>query len=106
MYYQLNNFTLRLIGCHGTTPYYPIDSIPARKMSSSKTIPGTNVEYGQVPLSIRLKMERFQLADGVPVHLKGGPLDKVLFTITVGLCLVGLGLSANMFYGMSYPKKA
>jgi hypothetical protein len=48
----------------------------------------------------------FQKKDGVPVYLKGGPLDKVLFGITVALCVIGTAASIQTLYVMSYPKKA
>jgi hypothetical protein len=48
----------------------------------------------------------FQKKDGVPVYLKGGPVDKVLFGITLALCVYGTAASLQMLYVLSYPKKA
>jgi hypothetical protein len=48
----------------------------------------------------------FQRNDGLPVHFKGGPVDKVLFGITMALCVVGTALSLQTLYVLSYPKKA
>lgn len=48
----------------------------------------------------------FQKNDGVPVHLKGGPVDKFLFGITVALCAIGTVASLHTLYVLSYPKKA
>lgn len=59
-----------------------------------------------VPEKLRSTMTRFQLKDGTPVFLKGGPLDKALFGLTVGLCVVGVSLVFKTIYDLSYPKKA
>lgn len=48
----------------------------------------------------------FQKNDGVPIHLKGGPVDKVLYGITLALCAVGTVLSLQTLFVMAYPKKA
>ncbi|XP_067009831.1 cytochrome c oxidase subunit 7A2, mitochondrial [Anabrus simplex] len=129
MYYQFNNFTGRLIGNHATQPYYPIspiplnkndppkivfetpsikmarETVPSRSMSSRKTIPGTNQPYGEVPAKLREKMERFQRNDGVLVHLKGGPVDKILYGATLGLTVVAIGMCLHLVYDLSFPKK-
>lgn len=53
----------------------------------------------------KLKQQHFQQPDGKPIFLKGGPMDKVLFLSTVGLCGFGL-LSAFAFILTSaFPKK-
>jgi hypothetical protein len=43
--------------------------------------------------------------NGVPVHLKGGPMDKVLYYSTLILCGVGTIGCLELFYTMSFPKK-
>lgn len=53
----------------------------------------------------KLKQQHFQKPDGKPIFLKGGPMDKVLFLSTLGLCGFGL-LSAFVFiFGSAFPKK-
>jgi hypothetical protein len=47
-----------------------------------------------------------QKDDGVPVHIKGGPVDKFLFGITLALCAVGTIASFHTLYVMAYPKRA
>lgn len=61
--------------------------------------------YASVPNEIKLKQEFFQRQNGVPIHLKGGLADRLLFGLTVGL--IGLGLLNHVvtYYGMMYPKK-
>ncbi|KXJ72602.1 hypothetical protein RP20_CCG017614 [Aedes albopictus] len=39
------------------------------------------------------KQARFQVKDNLPVWLKGGPMDRMLYVSTVGLSVVGLGCS-------------
>jgi len=48
----------------------------------------------------------FQRIDDLPVHMKGGPIDKVLFGITMALCVIGTAYSLQTLYVMSFPKKA
>lgn len=47
----------------------------------------------------------WQKQDNIPIHLKGGPVDKVLFGSTLVLCAVGLAGCLQFFYRMSFPKK-
>ncbi|XP_068243544.1 cytochrome c oxidase subunit 7A, mitochondrial-like [Palaemon carinicauda] len=54
---------------------------------------------------IRSKMQYFQINNGVPIHLKGGPVDTLLFAATAGLNAVGLFMCLSFFYDMSFPKK-
>jgi hypothetical protein len=56
--------------------------------------------------SILLYFCVFQKIDDLPVHIKGGPVDKVLFGVTLALCVIGIGYSLQTVYVMSVPKKA
>lgn len=47
----------------------------------------------------------FQLDDGVPVHFKGGPMDRVFYYITLVMLAAGLAGSVQFIYGQAYPKK-
>jgi hypothetical protein len=47
----------------------------------------------------------WQVDDGQLVHVKGGVVDRILYQLTLGLCVVGLGLSGKVLYDLSYPKK-
>ena len=47
----------------------------------------------------------FQAVNDVPIHLKGGPADKVLFGATVVMCAVGLGSCFKFYYDMAFPKR-
>ncbi|XP_059617081.1 cytochrome c oxidase subunit 7A1, mitochondrial-like [Phlebotomus argentipes] len=58
-----------------------------------------------LPENLVRNYKKFQEPNGVPVFLKGGPLDKVLFGTTVFLCGVGILCFANMVYTMGFKKK-
>ncbi|XP_037788866.1 cytochrome c oxidase subunit 7A1, mitochondrial-like [Penaeus monodon] len=62
--------------------------------------------FSEVPGFLAQKMQMFQKANSVPIHLKGGPLDKVLFGATLVMCTVGLTGCLSFFYDMSFPKKS
>lgn len=64
-------------------------------------VQSTNMPEGLRKL--RMKQERFQKDDGLPIHLKGGITDKILLYSTYGLCLVGLGMSFKLFYDLAKP---
>ncbi|KAF4520602.1 hypothetical protein B566_EDAN006013 [Ephemera danica] len=128
MFYQFNSFTGRLVGSNHMIPHFPVGTkplpkndppkimfetpyvklaqeTPIRRASQKKFVPGTQDIYSEVPEALKKKMELFQRADGVPIHLKGGPFDRILFGTTMALCGVGILLTLNFLYGMSYPKK-
>ena len=47
----------------------------------------------------------FQAPNDIPIHLKGGPGDRMLFMFTGLLCAVGLAKMGMFFYDFSFPKK-
>lgn len=49
---------------------------------------------------------RFQRRDNLPVFLKGGKVDKILFGATIGLTVIGFIHTMRFLYSMSYPTKA
>ncbi|XP_065079008.1 cytochrome c oxidase subunit 7A1, mitochondrial [Ochlerotatus camptorhynchus] len=59
----------------------------------------------RLPSSLRNKMQTFQAKNELPVFLKGGPADKVLFMTTVALCGVGLLGIVRFVYSMGFAKK-
>lgn len=82
-----------------------------------KTLPKTivtrfstknNGSYGEVDEGyklFKLKQQHFQKPDGKPIFLKGGPMDKVLFLSTLGLCGFGLLSAFSFIIGSAFPKK-
>ncbi|XP_075153134.1 cytochrome c oxidase subunit 7A-like 2 [Haematobia irritans] len=59
-----------------------------------------------LPEELAKSMEKFQAKSPLPVFLKGGPADKVLFGLTVGLCGIGLIGILDMVYTMGFKKKS
>ncbi|XP_041803902.1 cytochrome c oxidase subunit 7A-related protein, mitochondrial-like [Chelmon rostratus] len=111
MYYRLSGVTQRLTtrtpptcpSSQGLRPGVPPVRPPIMFASPTKLVSetGHQVEYlgaNRVPDLQKF----FQKSDGVPVHLKRGPMDKLLYQTTMGLtvggalyCLVALYIAAQ-----------
>ncbi|XP_037927790.1 cytochrome c oxidase subunit 7A1, mitochondrial [Teleopsis dalmanni] len=50
-------------------------------------------------------LKKFQAKNDLPVFLKGGPADKILFGITIACCGLGLMGIVQMAYQMGFKKK-
>ncbi|EAT42461.1 AAEL006000-PD [Aedes aegypti] len=59
----------------------------------------------KLPDSLRKSMQTFQAKNELPVFLKGGPIDKVLFMTTMALCGVGILGIVRVIYTMGFAKK-
>ncbi|XP_018787540.1 PREDICTED: cytochrome c oxidase subunit 7A1, mitochondrial [Bactrocera latifrons] len=59
-----------------------------------------------LPDGLASSMKKFQAHNDVPVFLKGGPADKVLFGLTVGLCGLGIIGMLQMVYTLGFKKKS
>ncbi|KAI5638832.1 cytochrome c oxidase subunit 7A-related protein, mitochondrial-like [Phthorimaea operculella] len=129
MYHQLSRMTGRLVSAtHLQSPLFPVAPIalqrvdpPAIKYNTAhlssvaeacpapggarRMIPGTNIPYPPVPETIRKRQQQFQKEDDVPVFLKGGPMDAILYRLTMALCLLGLAGVVHTIYGHAIPKK-
>ncbi|XP_042252227.1 cytochrome c oxidase subunit 7A-related protein, mitochondrial [Thunnus albacares] len=111
MYYKFSGFTQKLTGSSSTTAYSPQGlrpSVPVETPAMVFATPtkvvseaGATVEYmgaNKVPEFQKL----FQTSDGVPIHLKRGVPDKLLYRTTMALtvggalyCLVALYIAAQ-----------
>ncbi|KAL9923837.1 cytochrome c oxidase subunit 7A-like 2 isoform 2-T2 [Glossina fuscipes fuscipes] len=58
-----------------------------------------------LPENLAKKMQTFQANNNLPVFLKGGPADKMLYGITMGLCGVGLLGIVKLLYDLGFKKK-
>ncbi|XP_014362516.2 uncharacterized protein LOC106714088 [Papilio machaon] len=130
MYHQLSKVTGRLVSAtHLQSPLFPVAPIALQRVEvpkiqyntshmstvteasacpapgSQKLIPGTNIPYAPVPESIRRKQEIFQKHNDLPVFLKGGPFDGILYRLTMTLCVLGLAGIAHTIYKHAVPKK-
>ncbi|XP_053577703.1 cytochrome c oxidase subunit 7A1, mitochondrial-like [Bombina bombina] len=52
------------------------------------------------------KQKIFQADNDLPVHLKGGATDAILYRITMGISIVGTCLSIFYLFKAALPKKA
>ncbi|EAT40535.1 AAEL007752-PA [Aedes aegypti] len=71
----------------------------------SKTPAASSGEVAEGYKQLKHIQAKFQKPDGKPVHLKGGPVDQVLFMTTSVLCVVGLLGIGKLIYELSYPKQ-
>ncbi|KAM9633000.1 cytochrome c oxidase subunit 7A1, mitochondrial [Trichechus inunguis] len=51
------------------------------------------------------KQKIFQADNDLPVHLKGGATDSILYRLTMGLCLGGTVYSLYFLSWASFPQK-
>ncbi|XP_061564228.1 cytochrome c oxidase subunit 7A-related protein, mitochondrial [Cololabis saira] len=113
MYYKFSGFTQKLTGAAPAAAYSPQGLKPVvpesptmifaspTKMASEA---GTAVEYmgtNRVPDFQRL----FQVSDGVPVHLKRGYPDKLLYRTTMALTLGGVVYCLVALYIAAQPNR-
>ncbi|KAM7351339.1 cytochrome c oxidase subunit 7A-like 2 [Cochliomyia hominivorax] len=59
-----------------------------------------------LPEGLERNMKLFQAKSDLPVFLKGGPADKALFGLTMGLCGLGILGILQMVYTMGFKKKS
>ncbi|KAJ8730869.1 hypothetical protein PYW08_002282 [Mythimna loreyi] len=128
MYHQLSRVTGRLVAStHLQSPLFPVAPIALQRVEpptiqyntshmstvvdacaapgSRKLIPGTNTPYAPLSEKIRQQQKQFQKEDDVPVFLKGGPLDGILYRLTMALCVVGLVGVGHTIFSHAVPKK-
>jgi len=67
---------------------------------------GSSSLYGPIDKGFVQRQKHFQADDGVPIHLKGGQRDKILYYTTLLLCALGLEECGRYYYGAAFPKKA
>ncbi|XP_030627100.1 cytochrome c oxidase subunit 7A-related protein, mitochondrial [Chanos chanos] len=114
MYYKVSGVTGRLTGTSPTTAYSPQGLKPAVPTQAPPMIfatptkvvseAGPAVEYmgvNKVPEWQKI----FQRADGVPIHLKGGYMDKLLYRTTMGLTIGGTLYCLMALYIAAQPRK-
>lgn len=113
MYYRLNGVTQRLTGAttsayipQGLKPGLPAEPSPIIFTSPTKMVSEAagQAEYlgsNKVPELQKL----FQKADGIPVHLKKGVMDKMLYRTTMGLTIGGVLYCLMALYVAAQPKK-
>ncbi|XP_041830843.1 cytochrome c oxidase subunit 7A-related protein, mitochondrial [Melanotaenia boesemani] len=114
MYYKFSGITQKLTGSAPTTAYSPQglkQSLPAESPTMIFATPtkvvaeaGAMVEYmgtNRVPDFQRL----FQTSDGVPIHLKRGVPDRLLYRTTMALTVGGVVYCLVALYIAAQPNK-
>ncbi|KAJ8284634.1 hypothetical protein COCON_G00034840 [Conger conger] len=114
MYYKLSGFTQRLTGSppstaynpQGLKPSVPADPAPMVFASPTKVVSesGSVVEFlgaNKIPVLQKL----FQKSDGVPVHLKRGLPDQLLYRSTMALTIGGFMYCLVALYIAAHPRK-
>ncbi|CAH2108208.1 unnamed protein product [Euphydryas editha] len=130
MYHQLSKVTGRLVAATNLqSPLFPVAPIALQRVDPpaiqyntvhmstvteasacpasgpKRLIPGTNTPYAPVSEKIKKRQELFQKENDVPVFLKGGPFDAILYRLTMLLCVVGLIGIGHTVYIHAVPKK-
>ncbi|OXB65489.1 hypothetical protein ASZ78_014840 [Callipepla squamata] len=113
MYYKFDGFTQRLVGAAASAAYNPQGLKPIVSTESPAQIIGTTTKLAsdlpatesflgknQVPDLQKL----FQKADGLPIHLKRGVPDKLLYRTTMALTIGGTIYCLVALYMASQPR--
>ncbi|XP_062981629.1 cytochrome c oxidase subunit 7A-related protein, mitochondrial [Elgaria multicarinata webbii] len=114
MYYKFSDFSQRLVGVGASAAYTPQGLKPVVSTESLPLIFGTptkvaseapsTVEYfgkNRVPLLQKL----FQKPDGLPVHLKRGVPDQLLYRTTMALTIGGTIYCLIALYMAAFPER-
>jgi len=112
-YYKVSGITGKLTGAtpaayapQGLKAMAPAEPTPMIFSTPTKVVSETltPVEYMGVNKVPELQ-KIFQKADGVPIHLKGGLIDKLLYRTTMGLTIGGTLYCLMALYIAAHPKK-
>lgn len=87
------------------TPSTPVARTTAASAPLGQRKTPSGEPFGKVPERLKQLQIKFQKPDGVPIHLKGGPMDKGLYFVTLGLCLVGVIGCMHTVYKFGFPQK-
>ncbi|GAA6109497.1 cytochrome c oxidase subunit 7A2, mitochondrial [Tachysurus ichikawai] len=68
--------------------------------------PFANSACRQVENKVAAKQKMFQEDNGLPVHLKGGTKDSLLFSATMALTVFGTGYVIYELFRAAMPKKS
>lgn len=65
----------------------------------------SSIKESTLPENLRKNYEKFQRDDGVPVHLKGGLGDVLLYRFTAAMVLIGVAQTVYQGFTMAFPAK-
>ncbi|XP_068041937.1 cytochrome c oxidase subunit 7A-related protein, mitochondrial isoform X1 [Anomalospiza imberbis] len=113
MYYKFSGFTQRLVGATAAAAYTPqglkpLNSViptesPDLIFGTSKPLPAADPFLGTNKVPDLQKV--FQRSDGLPVHLKLGYPDRLLYRTTMALTIGGTFYCLVALFISSQPKK-
>lgn len=89
---------------HQEPKVYISDKLPDSLRKSMKLFQ-VKVQFSNLNLRNNWTDSFFQAKNELPVFLKGGPADKVLYLTTVALCGVGILGIVRVIYTMGFAKK-
>ncbi|XP_072265888.1 cytochrome c oxidase subunit 7A2-like, mitochondrial isoform X2 [Pyxicephalus adspersus] len=109
MYYKFSGFTQKLVGTAPTEAYSPQGLRPfippeasAPIFATPTKLPGDSASDNMFKNRVPELQKLFQKPDGIPVHLKRGYTDRLLYRTTMALtvggtiyCLIALYMAAN-----------
>nr|XP_033806600.1 cytochrome c oxidase subunit 7A-related protein, mitochondrial-like [Geotrypetes seraphini] len=119
MYYKFNGITQRLTGSCSHAAYFPQGFKPVTPVEPAPLIFATPTKLvtehgsrGSLQMSSYLGKNKvpelqkfFQRPDGLPVYLKGGYSDKLLYRITMALTIGGAIYSLVALFMAAQPQK-
>ncbi|XP_003224085.1 cytochrome c oxidase subunit 7A-related protein, mitochondrial [Anolis carolinensis] len=114
MYYRFNGFTQRLVGAGASAAYTPQGLKPVLSVESPPLIFGTPTKVAsEAPPTVEFFWKNkvpelqklFQKPDGVPVHLKRGLPDQLLYRTTMALTIGGTIYCLIALYMAAQPKR-
>ncbi|XP_053167365.1 cytochrome c oxidase subunit 7A-related protein, mitochondrial [Hemicordylus capensis] len=114
MYYKFSGFTQRLVGAGASAAYTPQGLKPVVSVESPPLIFGTPTKtVSEAPATVQFfgknkvpdLQKFFQKPDGMPVHLKRGLPDQLLYRTTMALTIGGTIYCLIALYMAAQPKK-
>ncbi|XP_063079248.1 cytochrome c oxidase subunit 7A2, mitochondrial isoform X1 [Engraulis encrasicolus] len=94
---------LRTTACHDPKQGISDIAVQAARQVSQRML--STSANRQVVNRVPQKQKMFQEDNGVPVHLKGGTVDAVLYRATMGLTIMGTGYVIYELIKAAVPKK-
>lgn len=113
MYYKFSGFSQKLVGAVASAAYVPQGLKPLASTESPTLIFGTPTKLASdSPAAVSYLgknkvpdlQKLFQKADGLPVHLKRGVPDQLLYRTTMALTIGGTIYCLVALYMASQPK--
>ncbi|CAM5135451.1 unnamed protein product [Natator depressus] len=113
MYYKFSGFSQRLVGAVAAAAYAPQGLKPLASTESPALVFGTPTKLASdSPAAVSYLgknkvpdlQKLFQKADGLPVHLKRGVPDQLLYRTTMALTIGGTIYCLIALYMASQPK--